>query len=147
MVLGPRKVQLERGEQVVDLRSVPCPPLGGRQDGMPADGITWRFPARSAENQVQPAEGLRSGDADTVPIRYVAPGGGYSLTEMILVAVAAFCLPLLIIDLSMYEATGASDCIDCSIGQLALGWGLILLPLTIVVCLLIAAVRAFRRRA
>ncbi len=69
------------------------------------------------------------------------------MTEMVLVAVALLCLPLLIIDFSMYEASGASDCVDCSIGQLALGWGLVLLPLVIVVCLLVAAVRGMRRRA
>jgi hypothetical protein len=58
---------------------------------------------------------------------------------------AVTCAGLLVVDFLLYESSGASDCASCSAGQTLLGWGLILLPVAVVVLLAVALVQAARR--
>lgn len=53
----------------------------------------------------------------------------------------------LVFDFALYQASGASDFFPtCNLGQTLLGWGLIVLPVGIVGCLIIGTVRVVRKR-
>ena len=49
-------------------------------------------------------------------------------------AAAGTCGVLLVGDFLLYESSGASDCGSCSFGQTLLGWGLIVLPIAALAC-------------
>ncbi len=59
---------------------------------------------------------------------------------------ALVCAALLVADFLIYQSSGASDCGDCSPGQILVSWGLIVLPLAIVGLLVAATLRTVRHR-
>lgn len=53
---------------------------------------------------------------------------------------------LLVVDFLLYQSSGASDCGECSVGQVLVAWGLIVLPVAILGLLGAATAKKLRHR-